>query len=70
MSRPQSLRHGLALLVGLALLLPGRASAAPAKPTATSAKTPAANVSAVQEHVLANGMKVLLVPRHLSPTVS
>lgn len=70
MSRPQSLRHGLALLVGLALLLPGRASAAPAKPTATSAKTPPATVSAVQEHVLANGMKVLLVPRHLSPTVS
>ncbi|MEY4375292.1 MAG: hypothetical protein RL760_1459, partial [Candidatus Eisenbacteria bacterium] len=79
MSRPLPLRHGLALLAGLTLMLSGqplaaRAATNPPAPSAKSAKpgksAPAAPASAVQEHVLANGMKVLLVPRHLSPTVS
>ena len=41
------------------------AAAKPAAPAAAAAAAPA-----VEEHVLANGMKVLLVPRHLSPTIS
>ena len=80
MSRPLSLRSRLARLAGLAgLLALGLLSAlpvaaAPANP-ATKAATPSAPAAAtadspVQEHVLSNGMKVLLVPRHLSPTVS
>jgi predicted Zn-dependent peptidase len=40
---------------------------APAAPPASAAKAVA---PAVEEHVLGNGMRVLLVPRHLSPTVS
>lgn len=74
MSRPLPPWHGLALSAGLALLLAGgprSAQAAPPNPMAPRAKaTPAPAGSPVQEHVLANGMKVLLVPRHLSPTVS
>jgi len=49
------------------------AAASPEKPAATStaAARPAQSVGApVEEHVLGNGMRVLLVPRHLSPTVS
>ena len=45
------------LLLCAVLALPAAAATRPAAP-------------AVEEHVLANGMKVLLVPRHLSPTVS
>ena len=45
------------------LLLASAAIAAPAPAAAPKA-------AAVEEHVLANGMRVLLVPRHLSPTVS
>ena len=49
------------------------AAASPEKPAATStaAARPAQSVGApVEEHLLGNGMRVLLVPRHLSPTVS
>ena len=54
------------LLVLLAVLLTS------ALATAAARRPPAVTVSgpAVEEHVLVNGMKVLLVPRHLSPTVS
>ena len=45
------------------LLLASSAIAAPAPAAAPKA-------AAVEEHVLANGMRVLLVPRRLSPTVS
>ena len=45
------------------LLLASAAIAAPAPAAAPKA-------AAVEEHVLANGMRVLLVPRRLSPTVS
>ncbi|MFO7608517.1 MAG: pitrilysin family protein [Candidatus Krumholzibacteriia bacterium] len=50
-------------LAAVALVL--GALAAPAAAAADPAGSPA-----VQEHVLANGMKLLLVPRHLSPTVA
>jgi len=40
-----------------------------APPAAQAARDQAAPPT-VQEHVLANGMKLLLVPRHLSPTVA
>jgi predicted Zn-dependent peptidase len=56
------------------LLLPAvfTLSLMPAPARAAASRTPAAIATgpAVQEHVLANGMKVLLVPRHLSPTIS
>jgi len=58
-------RTGLALLAVAGLVLP--ATAARAKPAAPAARP---NTPAVEEHVLGNGMRVLLVPRHLSPTVS
>jgi predicted Zn-dependent peptidase len=60
-------RFGLATLVGAAGLvaaLPAAAAAPAAKPETRPASP------AVEEHVLANGMKILFVPRHLSPTVS
>jgi len=58
-------RTGLALLAVAGLVAP--ATAARAKPAAPTARS---NAPAVEEHVLGNGMRVLLVPRHLSPTVS
>ena len=80
MSRPLSLRSRLARLAGFASLLAlGLLSAlpvaaAPANPATKAAPRPAPTAgtadSPVQEHVLSNGMKVLLVPRHLSPTVA
>lgn len=57
-----ALAWGLALA---ALAAPGGAAA-----TAAPAKAPAAAGPEVQEHVLSNGMKFLLVPRHLAPTVA
>ena len=62
----------LALAVLLAPML-ARAASKTAKPaTAEKPATAAAMATtpAVEEHVLGNGMRVLLVPRHLSPTVS
>ena len=67
---PPVLRAGL----GAAVLLLGLgASALPAgAATAKAAKTtaPAHVGPEVVEHVLANGMRVLLVPRHLAPTIA
>ncbi len=56
-----------ALFLGLVApaLLPGPAAAR----TATRA-TPARVGPAVEEHILGNGMRVLLIPRHLAPTVA
>ena len=62
----------LALAVLLAPML-ARAASKTAKPaTAEKPATAAAMATtpAVEEHLLGNGMRVLLVPRHLSPTVS
>lgn len=61
-SRP---RYGRTLAVTvtlLALVMPGAALAAPGadRPAGTQA----------EEHILSNGMKLLLVPRHLSPTIA
>ena len=56
----------LALAVLLAPML-ARAASKTAKPATAAA---AATTPTVEEHVLGNGMRVLLVPRHLSPTVS
>src|SRR5262249_9496203 len=67
------LRCGLALLGLSAVLLAApsaRAAAKPAKPATSAAPATAATAPAVEEHILGNGMRVLLVPRHLSPTVS
>jgi predicted Zn-dependent peptidase len=54
----------IAVAAGLVSALPALAAAPAVQPDARPASPP------VEEHVLANGMKVLLVPRHLSPTVS
>jgi predicted Zn-dependent peptidase len=71
-SSPPSVRAGLA--VALALLV---AASAPAHAAAQAAMArgaaefgAAAPKVPIEEHVLANGMKLLLIPQHLSPTVS
>jgi predicted Zn-dependent peptidase len=51
----------------LALTLAGSAAAAPARAKAAAPATPAVTA---EEHVLSNGMRIVLVPRHLSPTVA
>ena len=58
---------GLATLAAAAGLMPVSPAAAATAASKPDAKTAA---PAVEEHILGNGMKVLLVPRHLSPTVS
>jgi predicted Zn-dependent peptidase len=67
-----ALRHaGIPAACGLALLLAaGPAGAAPARRGPVPAPTPAAPSLPIEEHVLSNGMKVLLVPQHVAPTIS
>jgi predicted Zn-dependent peptidase len=72
---PGLVRSGLALLGLLFGLFTAPSVRAAAKPAKGAKSTPAAAPAAVakppvEEHILANGMRVLLVPRHLSPTVS
>jgi predicted Zn-dependent peptidase len=74
-SSPRSVRVWLAC--GLALLLAAAPAARAAGKTAKVARPragapagPAAPQVPIEEHVLANGMKLLLIPQHLSPTVS
>ncbi len=60
MLAPPSRHAGIPAACGLALLLAtGPAGAAPAAPSLP-----------IEEHVLSNGMKILLIPQHLAPTVS
>jgi len=57
--------------LALAIALAGGGRAAAAKGTAkTAAPAPRAAGLKVEEHFLSNGMKLLLIPRHLSPTVA
>jgi predicted Zn-dependent peptidase len=67
-----ALRHAsLTAAYGLALLLAaGPAPAASVRRGPAPAPAPAAPGLPVEEHVLSNGMKILLVPQHLAPTVS
>jgi predicted Zn-dependent peptidase len=53
------------------LVVPPAAHAAkkPAKASPAATRPRAAGIQ-VQEHILSNGMKLLLVPRHISPTVA
>ncbi len=55
---------------GLALLLAGAAAAAPVRRGPAPAATPAAPALPIEEHVLANGLKLVLIPQHVAPTVS
>jgi len=55
--------------LALAIAAPG-ASAAGKAPAAKPAAAPRPAGIKVEEHILSNGMKLLLVPRHLSPTVA
>ena len=75
------MKHRLSFLrtgrTALAAMLPvmlaasfAYAAANKAGATAGATAVPVSATSPVEEHILANGMKVLLVPRHLSPTVS
>jgi predicted Zn-dependent peptidase len=67
-ARGALLRAGCALAL---LLAPAAALAAPAKAkSGEPARAPAAPSLPIEEHVLANGMKLLLVPQHIAPTVS
>src|SRR5262245_24150760 len=53
------------------LLAPATGHAAGKKAAATPARSTGAPAGIkVEEHVLSNGMKLLLIPRHLSPTVA
>src|SRR5580765_7499583 len=54
----------LAVAAGLVSALPALAAAPAVPPDARPASPP------LEEHVLATGIKVLLLPRHLSPTGS
>jgi len=67
-----TLRHaGIPAACGLALLLAAAPAApAPARRGPEPAPAPAAPSLPIEEHVLANGMKLLLVPQHIAPTVS
>ena len=67
-SPPRSLLWAAALSLAATLA----ASAAPAapKPAAKPPATPAGPSLPIEEHVLSNGMKLVLIPQHLSPTVS
>jgi len=60
---------GLAVLLAPAglLVLPGTTARAAAKASAAAPRKPGIHI---EEHFLSNGMKLLLIPRHLSPTVS
>ena len=62
-------RVAFAALAALACALPVGSTARAAKaPRASAAPAPARAQG--EEHVLSNGMKLVLVPRHLSPTVA
>ncbi len=71
---PPLARAGLG--AALLLLAFGVASVAPDTAAAKSARRPAGTGAAkrvgpaVEEHILANGMRVLLVPRHLTPAIA
>ena len=66
------LRHaGIPAACGLALLLAaGPASAASVRRGPAPTPAPAAPGLPIEEHVLSNGMKILLVPQHVAPTIS
>ncbi|HOX24122.1 MAG TPA: pitrilysin family protein [Candidatus Krumholzibacteria bacterium] len=61
-------RRSSAVLFALAVTAALSAAGFGAPPAAAAERETAP--PAVQEHVLANGMKVLMVPRHLAPTVA
>jgi len=57
-------------LISLGPLLASPVTALAARAAKPAAAPPRAASSKVQEHILPNGMKLLLIPRHLSPTVA
>jgi predicted Zn-dependent peptidase len=74
MSTPHRLAARAALCAGAALAIalsaPGGFAAAKKGGKSAAANSPPAAGLKVEEHFLANGMKLLLIPRHLSPTVA
>ena len=70
MIRPHARASARTVPAGLALLGLAALCAPPLAHGATPSASKAVTAPAVEEHVLGNGMRVLLVPRHLSPTVS
>ena len=70
-SSPQALPAWAALAAACALALAPPAGALAAKTAITkTAVTPASPKLPVEEHFLANGMKLVLIPQHVTPTVS
>ncbi len=63
-------RAALAVLLGLAPATLATLAAPPIAAAAAPARESAPPGPQVQEHVLSNGMKFLLLPRHLAPTVA
>ena len=63
-------RGVLTACVALALAVGSRATLAAAKPATPAAPPTRSAGLRVEEHILSNGMKLLLIPRHLSPTVA
>ena len=71
MSTPNRLAaRGLATAVAALALAFACDALAAAKPAARAAQAPRSAGLKVEEHFLSNGMKLLLIPRHLSPTVA
>ena len=71
MSTPQRRLAGVVpACVALALAVAAHAAFAAAKPVPGNRTAPRSAVPKVEEHVLSNGMTLLLIPRHLSPTVA
>src|SRR5262245_28782711 len=60
-------RASARVVVAIALL---GGSAVPAVAAKHPAPSPSAAPAPAEEHILRNGMKLVLVPRHLSPTVA
>jgi predicted Zn-dependent peptidase len=56
--------------VALALAIAARQAPAAGKTAARPAAAPRPAGIKVEEHILSNGMKLLLIPRHLSPTIA
>jgi len=69
-SRRIAARGVLTACAALALAVGSRATLAAPKPATQGAPPTRSAGLKVEEHILSNGMKLLLIPRHLSPTVA
>lgn len=68
-SSPFLVRIGVGAAITATLAAGSTTQAAPKKPVGAAPSTAASGLP-VEEHILSNGMKVVLIPSHLAPTVS